>query len=65
MLEQGMSKEDILAETRNVVGVEDVSFDVKPGEIFVVMGLSGSGKSNPHTVHQPSLRTHLWHDQDR
>jgi glycine betaine/proline transport system ATP-binding protein len=40
-----MSKEDILAETRNVVGVVDVSFDVKPGEIFVVMGLSGSGKS--------------------
>lgn len=45
LLEQGMSKEDILAETRNVVGVEDVSFEVKPGEIFVVMGLSGSGKS--------------------
>jgi glycine betaine/proline transport system ATP-binding protein len=27
------------------VAVSDVSFDVRPGEVFVVMGLSGSGKS--------------------
>jgi glycine betaine/proline transport system ATP-binding protein len=27
------------------IAVQDVSFDVKPGEVFVVMGLSGSGKS--------------------
>ena len=27
------------------VAVGDVSFDVRPGEVFVVMGLSGSGKS--------------------
>jgi glycine betaine/proline transport system ATP-binding protein len=25
--------------------IQDVSFDVRPGEVFVVMGLSGSGKS--------------------
>ncbi|HVL53923.1 MAG TPA: glycine betaine/L-proline ABC transporter ATP-binding protein [Vitreimonas sp.] len=35
----------ILAETGGTVAVRDVSFDVRPGEIFVVMGLSGSGKS--------------------
>ena len=45
LLQQGLSKDEILAQTRNVVGVVDVSFEVKPGEIFVVMGLSGSGKS--------------------
>jgi glycine betaine/proline transport system ATP-binding protein len=28
-----------------MVAVNDVSFDVRPGEVFVVMGLSGSGKS--------------------
>jgi glycine betaine/proline transport system ATP-binding protein len=28
-----------------MVAIRDVSFDVRPGEVFVVMGLSGSGKS--------------------
>jgi glycine betaine/proline transport system ATP-binding protein len=27
------------------IAVHDVTFDVRPGEVFVVMGLSGSGKS--------------------
>jgi glycine betaine/proline transport system ATP-binding protein len=27
------------------IAVNDVSFEVRPGEVFVVMGLSGSGKS--------------------
>jgi len=41
----GLSKPEILEKYNCVVGVADVSFDVKPGEIFCVMGLSGSGKS--------------------
>ncbi|MGI6731978.1 MAG: quaternary amine ABC transporter ATP-binding protein [Anaerovoracaceae bacterium] len=45
MLKQGASKEKILEETGSTVGVNNVSFSVKNGEVFVVMGLSGSGKS--------------------
>jgi glycine betaine/proline transport system ATP-binding protein len=34
-----------VAKHGGTVAVGDVSFDVRPGEVFVVMGLSGSGKS--------------------
>ena len=33
------------AEFGNVIGLQDVSFEVNQGETFVIMGLSGSGKS--------------------
>ncbi|MFD2042831.1 glycine betaine/L-proline ABC transporter ATP-binding protein [Ornithinibacillus salinisoli] len=45
MIEEGKSKEEILAETNHTVGVYDASLDIKQGEVFVIMGLSGSGKS--------------------
>lgn len=45
LINQGLSRDEILAQTGHVVAVRDVSFNVRPGEIFVVMGLSGSGKS--------------------
>lgn len=45
LIEQGMSKEDILAKTGHTVGVYDATMEIKKGELFVVMGLSGSGKS--------------------
>lgn len=45
MLERGADKNEIFTKTGQVVGVFDASFSVKRGEIFVIMGLSGSGKS--------------------
>jgi glycine betaine/proline transport system ATP-binding protein len=40
-----LSRKDLQAKTGCVMAVKDVSFEVRPGEVFVVMGLSGSGKS--------------------
>ncbi|MEO8468213.1 MAG: betaine/proline/choline family ABC transporter ATP-binding protein [Chloroflexota bacterium] len=40
-----LSNADFRLQTGSTIAVRDVSFDVKPGEVFVVMGLSGSGKS--------------------
>lgn len=45
LVEQHITKEDILKKTGVTVGVYDASFTVEEGEIFVIMGLSGSGKS--------------------
>ena len=45
LVQQDMSKEEILKKTGCTVGVNNVSFEVMRGEIFVLMGLSGSGKS--------------------
>ena len=43
--ERGLGKAEVLREFGCVVGIADVSFSVERGEIFCVMGLSGSGKS--------------------
>ncbi|MGR6871461.1 glycine betaine/L-proline ABC transporter ATP-binding protein ProV [Pseudomonas sp. HK3] len=45
MVEQGKTKDQIFAAIGQTVGVKDASFDIYEGEIFVIMGLSGSGKS--------------------
>lgn len=42
---RGLSKAEVLGEFGCVVGIANCSFSVKKGEIFCVMGLSGSGKS--------------------
>ncbi len=41
----GIPKKEVQRLTGHVVGMTDVNFKVNRGEIFVVMGLSGSGKS--------------------
>ncbi|MCM3634035.1 quaternary amine ABC transporter ATP-binding protein [Paenibacillus camelliae] len=45
LLDKGLSKEKILAETNMTVGVNQADFAIEEGQIFVIMGLSGSGKS--------------------
>lgn len=45
LLDQGMNKTDILEKTACTIGINNASFEIERGEMFVVMGLSGSGKS--------------------
>lgn len=45
MLKKGFSKDEILKRTEVTVAVDEVSFEVEQGKIFVLIGLSGSGKS--------------------
>ena len=44
-VKNGMSKDDLLAQHKHVLGLNDINVDMQAGEITVVMGLSGSGKS--------------------
>ncbi|MGD0563507.1 MAG: glycine betaine/L-proline ABC transporter ATP-binding protein [Roseiarcus sp.] len=44
-VERGMSKAELMARHRHVLGLRDVNIHMKPGCIQVIMGLSGSGKS--------------------
>ncbi|WGV98570.1 choline ABC transporter ATP-binding protein [Vibrio sp. YMD68] len=46
LLDEGKTRQEIIDETGQVVGVDNVSLSVKEGEICVLMGLSGSGKSS-------------------
>ena len=53
-----LPRAELLEKTGCVAAVRDISFDVKPGEVFVVMGLSGSGKSTlirmVNRIHEPT-----------
>ncbi|MBU3058726.1 choline ABC transporter ATP-binding protein [Pseudomonas indica] len=46
LLDQGLTRDQILKKTGQVVGVENANLDIERGEICVLMGLSGSGKSS-------------------
>lgn len=45
LMRQGGNKDEVYKKTGTTVALWDVSFQVRKGEIFVIMGLSGSGKS--------------------
>jgi len=46
MLDEGASIQEIREKTSLAVGVNNVSLDIEEGEMFVIVGLSGSGKSS-------------------
>lgn len=46
LLESGSTIQDVREKTKCAVGVNDVSLDINEGEMFVIVGLSGSGKSS-------------------
>jgi glycine betaine/proline transport system ATP-binding protein len=46
LLDQGLSRDEIFKKTGLIVGVEKANLTVERGEICVLMGLSGSGKSS-------------------
>lgn len=46
LLDQGKTRQEIIDLGGNVVGVHNASIEVAEGEICVLMGLSGSGKSS-------------------
>ena len=45
MLRRGATKAEVLQRLNVNVGVAEAGFEIRAGEIFVIMGLSGSGKS--------------------
>ena len=46
MLRKGKTKQELLKETGCTIAVNNANFTIRQGEIFVIMGLSGSGKSS-------------------
>ena len=69
LMDQGLSREEILAKTGVVMGVKDASLTVREGEICVLMGLSGSGKSTllraVNGLNKVTRGRVLVHDRDR
>ena len=68
LLEEGVSKTDVQKKTGLVIGVHDISFEIKSGEVFVIMGLSGSGKSTLqrllNRLHDPTRGSIVINDKD-
>ena len=41
----GLGKAELLEQSNHVLGLHDITLNIRSGETFVIMGLSGSGKS--------------------
>ena len=44
-IKSGGTKEELLKQQKQTLGINNISFSIKKNEFFVIMGLSGSGKS--------------------
>jgi glycine betaine/proline transport system ATP-binding protein len=68
LLAEGFGKDDIYRRTGATVAVDDASFEVAEGETFVIIGLSGSGKSTVvrciNLLHQPTSGRILFAGRD-
>lgn len=68
MLNEGAEKDAIYKKTGVAVALHNVSFDVKKGEIFTIIGLSGSGKSTMirclNLLHRPTSGKILFKGKD-
>lgn len=68
MLKSGAEKNEVFKKTGVTSAIWDMSFDVKQGEIFVIIGLSGSGKSTVirclNRLHNPTSGTILFDGKD-
>ena len=61
LLDQGLDRETVLERTGLVVGVHDASIAIEAGEICVLMGLSGSGKSSLlRCIFRCRIDVHAW-----
>ncbi len=68
MMRAGADKEAVQKKTGVTVALWDVSFKVKRGEIFVIIGLSGSGKSTVvrclNMLNKPTSGKVIFEDED-
>lgn len=68
MLRNGATKADVLRDTGQAVGLDDVSLSVPAGAMYMIMGLSGSGKSTlarcVNRLNEPSAGRILLDDTD-
>lgn len=68
MMAEGANKETVQKKTGVTVALWDVSFEVKRGEIFVIIGLSGSGKSTIvrclNMLHKPTSGQVIFEGKD-
>lgn len=68
MMKAGAEKSEVYKKTGVTSAIWDMSFEVKRGEIFVIIGLSGSGKSTVirclNRLHNPTSGTILFEGRD-